>query len=323
MTTRVSAPSRLHFGLLDLSHATAMRYGGVGVTLSAPRAVIEACPAGKLVISGEAPDHILETVASALMGPLTNELASEVRIVQAPPFHLGFGATTSVVLSAIVAVLACHGRPVTTEEVILASGRGATSGVGVNGFFHPGLVVDHGRVDVPGEPLMPSERAPTKFKPAGLTTRIPFPAGWPIALIKPQGERALSIDEEIAAFSEISPIAEEDSLRAIALTYHGIIPAVLSSSFRMFRTALHELQDTGFKSAEIGLRGNNVQSLLRRLRSRDEIAAGMSSFGPIVFAVLQNEQSKSLAHHIARASAADIMEWTSADNVGYVVRVEG
>ena len=242
MTTRISAPSRLHFGLLDVSHATAMRYGGAGVMLSSPRVVVEAFPAPRLAVSGRAPDDILETVARTLTDPLTKELASEVRIVEAPPFHLGLGATTSVVLSAIVAVLACHNRPVIKEEVIVASRRGATSGVGINGFFQAGLIVDHGRIDVPGEPLMPSERAPTKFKAAGLTARMAFPAGWPIALIKPHGERALSVDEEIAAFSQIAPVAREDSLRAIAATYHGIIPAVLKGSFQMFRTALHDLQ---------------------------------------------------------------------------------
>jgi beta-ribofuranosylaminobenzene 5'-phosphate synthase len=232
---------------------------------------------------------------------------------------LGLGATTSVVLSAIVAVLACHNRPVIKEEVIVASRRGATSGVGINGFFQAGLIVDHGRIDVPGEPLMPSERAPTKFKAAGLTARMAFPAGWPIALIKPHGERALSVDEEIAAFSQIAPVAREDSLRAIAATYHGIIPAVLKGSFQMFRTALHDLQAVGFKSAEIALRSSKLQFLLHCLRSKDVIAAGMSSFGPIVFAILESDRERPLVHDMVKTSAAGIIEWTTADNAGYVI----
>ena len=75
----------------------------------------------------------------------------------------------------------------------------------------------------------------------------------------------------------------------------------------------------GFKSAEIALRSSKLQFLLHCLRSKDVIAAGMSSFGPIVFAILESDRERPLVHDMVKTSAAGIIEWTTADNAGYVI----
>ena len=48
MTVRVEAPARLHLGMLDVVGGGARRFGGLGVAVSRPAAVVEASPAAKL-----------------------------------------------------------------------------------------------------------------------------------------------------------------------------------------------------------------------------------------------------------------------------------
>ena len=54
-TVRVEAPARLHMGMLDAAGGgPARRFGGLGVALSRPAAVVEASPSDD--VSAEGPD---------------------------------------------------------------------------------------------------------------------------------------------------------------------------------------------------------------------------------------------------------------------------
>ncbi|MGH2822107.1 MAG: GHMP kinase, partial [Thermoleophilaceae bacterium] len=53
-TVRVEAPARLHMGMLAVAGHRARRFGGLGVALSRPAAVVEASPSDD--VTAEGPD---------------------------------------------------------------------------------------------------------------------------------------------------------------------------------------------------------------------------------------------------------------------------
>src|SRR5207245_5867146 len=107
----------------------------------------------------------------------------QLRIESCAPQHVGFGTKTSLVLASLTAAAELSGIQLEPHALQLASRRGGTSGVGVNGYFCGGLVADGGHKK--GAPLLPSSaQAPSEIPP--ILARIAFPDEWRIGLLLPR-----------------------------------------------------------------------------------------------------------------------------------------
>src|SRR6185369_9066158 len=62
-----------------------------------------------------------------------------------PPPHVGLGSSTTVTLGALRALSLSNGWGCSEHDLVLMSGRGRTSGVGSQSFFHGGLAIDCGQ----------------------------------------------------------------------------------------------------------------------------------------------------------------------------------
>ena len=187
----VSAPARLHLGMLDPAGLGRRRFGGFGVAIEAPRVVVA-------VRWAESSDQVTAS------GPQANRAAAFARLVRAElgisdglelevreaiPAHVGLGSGTKLGLAVARAIFALVGRLADPETLTRASDRGARSSVGAWTFAAPGLVVEAG---VTGD----NDLSP-------LLLRVPMPAPWRCLLVRPAGTEGLSGTAEERFFDEL------------------------------------------------------------------------------------------------------------------------
>src|SRR5919198_5114495 len=92
-SVRVEAPARLHMGMLDVAGGPARRFGGLGVALSRPAAVVEASPSDDLTADGPYAERAL-AAARRSREALGLAGGARVRVLEAIPPHVGLGSGT-------------------------------------------------------------------------------------------------------------------------------------------------------------------------------------------------------------------------------------
>ena len=187
--TRVTAPSRLHFGLLSLPAEGRDRwpgldgnpgqpvrhFGGVGLMVDRPGLVVRVEPAGEWSATGPLADRALgfaRRVVDSLHA--AGRRPFRVAVEAAPAEHIGLGVGTQLGLAVAKGVVVELGHadwPAT--ELAERVGRGERSAIGVHGFAGGGLIVEGGKR--PGEAVSP------------LVCRYAFPDDWAVLLITPPG----------------------------------------------------------------------------------------------------------------------------------------
>lgn len=141
----VTAPSRLHFGLLDLGGASPRRYGGVGLMVDAFPTIVTARTARATTVTASAAvDRQHRSAVMRALTELPHTRNVSVNIDSAAPPHLGLGSKTSLVLACLRAADELQPKSSGRAALQRASGRGGTSGIGVNGFFTGGFLLDAG-----------------------------------------------------------------------------------------------------------------------------------------------------------------------------------
>ncbi len=242
----------------------------------------------------------------------------EVEISEAPPTHVGFGSKTTTLLSVLLATSQLRGGKHTRSELLLASGRGGTSGIGVHSFFEGGLVVDGGKPTDTADFGPSSASADDRIPPA--LARIPMPVYWQVALLQVEGVRQ-SGEMELEFFRDNTPIDHGEALESTALGAFSIPAAAAEADLAGFASSLKRLQTTGFKSREIAAQNPVVLKTLRELWNHGSIGAGMSSMGPTVFAIYEagDHSAIRLIERTSRAIGAHLM-MTSFRNQGYEIR---
>jgi len=188
------------------------------------------------------------------------------------------------------------------NRIALDSERGGTSGIGVNCFSVGGVVFDGGRIVAANEPFSPSRYSkPDRHPP--VISRLELSSRWRVTLCIPPGS-APHGEDELDFFTRQMPLPADESLKSIALAYHGVAPAILEEDLRALGAAIRELHLIGFKKREVERQDHSTQSLLRDLQVRREIAAGMSSLGPLVYTITEVDDGHSLEYIRSRAESA-------------------
>ena len=277
---------RIHMTLIDLAGATHRRFGGAGFAVEALPAIVHGALAKRTELAGvagfDARDRRdlgahLERMASALGREFY------VEVISAMPQHVGLGSKTALLMATGIVCNNLAGRPIGETQLLLRSGRGGTSGVGVNTVFVGGFVVDGGH-RTKGEPRYgPSsaERA-TRVPPA--VVRLRFPDAWRVHLFLPKGYRYFG-QREARFFQQNAPIGVQEVYEVLAAVYHGVVPAIAEADLELLRIAVQDLHRTGFKRRELDGQRREVRDLVEELQNGLKLAAGMSSLGPLVYAI--------------------------------------
>src|SRR5262245_46303407 len=167
--TRVTAPSRLHFGLFHVptdgfTHwpttgggpgLPVRAFGGVGLMVDQPGVVVTVRPADSWQFEGmlasRAQVFALRFTASL---PEADRRPFQVLVERCPAEHTGLGVGTQLGLAVAKALAVACGEPeLTSAELAARVGRGERSAIGVHGFDRGGLLVDAGKL--PGEAVSP------------------------------------------------------------------------------------------------------------------------------------------------------------------------
>ncbi|GCD92130.1 beta-ribofuranosylaminobenzene 5'-phosphate synthase family protein [Nocardioides sp. LS1] len=310
--TRVSAPSRLHMGLIDLAHATPRTYGGFGLMIDHPGVIVTGRPAKVTTLSGDLslPERdvltrIVETLCSAHALP-----GCDIEIVAQPRAHAGLGRGTALRLAALACVAAGSEIAIDSDEIRRLSERGGTSGVGVSGFFAGGLIVDAGhrgrRAFAPSADVHPTSTPP-------VISRIELDPRWFVTLALPTTKGKSGVGES-DFFQRSTPVPASDVLSQLALLYHGILPALVERDLVAAGTHYAQFSRLGFKSLEIAASPASLSAI--ELLSTIAPFVGMSSVGPCVFAI---SEESILRRATSRLPCNYTVIETRANNVGHVI----
>lgn len=283
MRVQVAAGGRIHFGLVDLTGATPRTYGGIGAMLAEPKVRVTGMPSASLKVTGLDHDVALRERVLHALRSFQNSAGSEsaeLHVSHALPRHHGLGSGTATILSSLAALNAVSDAGATDGELVQASGRGGASGTGVNGYWRGGWIVDCGRESQ----MMPLPSGAQEAPSASLLVQRIAPPPWAMDVFLPERGLLISGATEAQIFSQAAQGSQRESLEALALLYHGLVPALLRADLDEFGHHMREFQARGLKKHEIAFQDDSVRSLMGELQSSYPCVA-MSSMGPAVVGI--------------------------------------
>lgn len=274
----VSAPSRLHFGLLSFGPGHERQFGGAGIMVEGPRTVIRVTPDRDFVVQyGPLARRIAETAQKWSRRRLRRRLPLvRIELLTSVPRHVGLGSGTQLALALAMALDLAHGLERSGARELAASvDRGLRSAVGTYGFLQGGLIVEEGRA--PDESLAP------------LHTRIALPPAWRFVLIQPRHARGPSGTDEQAAFDRLPPVPPQVRKQLWHALEDQIIPAARQGDAESFGEGVFHygrLAGACFSLVQYGpFASAQVAAVVEFLRASGIPGVGQSSWGPTVFAL--------------------------------------
>jgi beta-ribofuranosylaminobenzene 5'-phosphate synthase len=311
-SVRVEAPARLHMGMLDVAGGRARRFGGLGVAVSRPAAVVEASPSDDVTAEGPDAERAL-AVARRSREALGLTGGARVRVLEAIPAHVGLGSGTKLALAVTAAMAALAGQTPEPPALARAAGRGARSAVGLWTFALGGLVVE-------GGVRSGAEQA------APLLARHAVPEEWRCVLAIPRAEPGLSGRAEEEAFTRLRPDSERAALIA-QLVLTSLLPGLAEGDVTEFGAALTQVQrlvGESFASVQGGVYHPRAGPLVDALLRLGAAGAGQTSWGPAVYGVVEGEQA---GRELVREMESELagggrVELVSFDNRGARLEAE-
>jgi beta-RFAP synthase len=313
----VSAPSRLHFGMLSFGHQDQRQFGGVGVMIDSPRLELVCRRSEQFSAIGPLAQRVAVFAKRCARAAFQlDEPACQIEILSAPPQHVGLGVGTQLGLSVAAAVTTLGGRPgLDSTELATLVGRAQRSAVGTYGFGQGGLIVEAGKTsDSPVSPLV---------------TRVELPAAWRFVLIGSNQPPGLSGDAEQQAFDQLPPVPAEVTEQLTDEIDESLVPAARSGDFEPFSASLYRYGHAAgncFASRQGGpYAGPRLCRQIDRLRELGVQGVGQTSWGPTLFALLDSQASaEQLIERLRSDQEFDGAAFSIAapDNTGARIRVE-
>ncbi|MBV8942922.1 MAG: hypothetical protein JO321_17550 [Solirubrobacterales bacterium] len=275
----VTAPARLHFGMLDPTGLGPRRFGGFGVGVESPRVVVAVRPrlGEEVIVTGSQPERAtaLASRARTAFG-LRGGSVVDVRETISP--HVGLGSGTKLGLAIAYGLAELAGISAGPEELAKASGRGARSSIGCWTFAAPGLVVEGG--------------VPESGWISPVVARHPVPEQWRCVLALPRGVEGLSGNAEERFFGVLQERASVEP-RVSRLLLTALLPGLLTGNIDEFGAALTEIQrEVGamFAAQQGGVFHPRATPLVEALLELGVRAVGQSSWGPSVYGIVDSPE---------------------------------
>jgi len=281
----IQTPSRLHLTLTDLTGSSGRVDGGVGISLDEPNILLEAEKSEELTAEGENFERAL-SAAKAVQQHL-NLGGAHITLRGGYKLHVGLGGGTQIGIAAGKALCQLYGRPLSVREIARIISRGGTSGIGTAAFEMGGFLVDGGHSFGPGREKMSFSPSSVcgGIRPAPVIARHDFPRAWKIILALPEVAAGAHGSREADIFRQYCPLPEAEVHELCYQILVRLMPAVVEESLDDFGAAVNRLQDIGFKRVELMLQHPVVHRLMGEMRQAGAACAGLSSFGPAVYAI--------------------------------------
>jgi beta-ribofuranosylaminobenzene 5'-phosphate synthase len=274
---KITTPSRIHITLIDMNASIGRVDGGIGITLDKPVIRISAEKSDIVEITGSS-EHAERMRKSAMM-LLPQGAGIRISIEKDYPSHTGLGSGTQSALAAAMAVNKIYNLSMSVYELAIKAGRGGTSGIGVAAFEKGGFILDGGHKFSEKKAFLPS--AASKLPPAPVLLRKDFP-DWDIMVAIPE-QKGASSKNEVNIFQKECPIPLQEVEELSHVILMQLIPALVEEDIVTFGKSINRIQEIGFKKREVKLQPVSLK-LMQVLKAQGAYCAGMSSFGPTVYA---------------------------------------
>jgi beta-RFAP synthase len=312
----VSAPARLHFGVLDLRGHLGRRFGGIGAAIPEPGVRLTAERAASVSALGPDANRAAE-YAQRYLAARGLSGGTRIAIDMAIPAHAGLGSGTQLALAVARALAELYGQPVDPAGLSHDVGRGRRSAIGTWSFALGGFILEGGRR--PGTDAV-----------APLLSRLPVPAEWRCVVVVPEGKPGLSGEAEAAAFARLPEPPQSEVERVAHLVLLQLLPALADGDLPAFGTALSEIQRvTGgwFAAAQGGAFAPGPSArLVGRLAEWGALGGvGQSSWGPAVYGIVGSQEAGDRLAALAREAVGPggRVFHSPFDNQGARVEAEG
>ncbi len=289
----VETPSRIHLGLIDLHGGIGRVDGGIGISLEEPGVLLEVSRSRETVARGgdERCREVAGRAARRVLAGLRVAGGVEIALRRTIPSHVGLGSGSQTALAVARGISELLGKDIPARELARLAGRGGTSGIGTAAFEAGGFIVDGGHAFGPGAEKVdfrPSSAA-DGVRPAPVIARHDFPPDWRIILVTPRVTEGASGGKEVDIFREACPVPLGEVRETCHEVLMRMLPGVADHDLELFGKSVNRIQELGFKKVEISLQPPAIPALMEELRSAGAACAGMSSFGPTVYAVADHD----------------------------------
>ncbi len=327
----IQTPSRLHLTLIDLNGTKGRLDGGVGITIKDPQLILRAEPKDQgISVHFKDASNLDTALKEDYMQKIVNSANSALKYFQVDagfdffvektyPVHSGLGSGTQISLAAAKLVAAYQGINPTSSTLGKIVGRGGTSGIGVGAFQEGGFIIDGGHSHDQKPGFLPSSAS--KASPPPILARYDFPEDWNIIIATPHRDEGVSGSKEVNIFQEYCPIPLGDVEKLSHMILMKLMPSVLEKDIDSFGDAINQIQGIGFKKVELDLQDQMIYDLLETMRNSGAAGAGMSSFGPTVYAVTDTNSKDVLkAAKETMGDSKGIAMITQAQNTGVILK---
>jgi len=288
---KISVQSRLHLTLLAMHNGEYRINGGLGFAIADPSCELIffananfAIDDQRVIPLGDNELNRLVTLLQAEQQRHDFPVAAEIAINGNMRPHSGFGSGSAISLACLEALHRLNGSMPTPDELVAASGRGGTSGVGIHSYFSGGCVFDLGRA-ADHNAHTPSHQARTS-RPL-LLDQLPMP-DWEIGICMPLTIPHKSQADERAFFDRTCPLPAEAVYETLYHSLFGLYAAIRDADRMTFCHALRAVQACAWKKAERLEYGAALIEIEQALYANGAEAVGMSSLGPSLFFLADN-----------------------------------
>lgn len=281
----ICAYARIHVTLIGM-HLSGYRInGGFGFSINAPSISVHAIKSSSFSLNDSRSRPLsdnnklrVKNVIDSLVKEKGFEHNISIQIYGELLTHSGFGSGTIIRLAAIEALFVLNNLVYLEQDIVEASGRGGTSGIGISTYFKGGYTIDVGHKNKDAQ-LLPSNSAEKKRgKPLVLKTgKMPF---WDIGICLPLEVDSPDMEEEKLFFASNTPIQDKEVFEALYHVIYGLYSSIEEQDKDVFSTALNAIQNCEWKLKERSRYGSSIRVYEDSLYKNGASAVGMSSLGP-------------------------------------------
>jgi len=279
---------RIHLTLIGMNADGYRLNGGVGFTIQEPSAELFFSKSNSFIIN----DYRDKSFSTQEIQRITNIVNKTKNIINAShninveiygdmPTHFGFGSSTAIRLSCLEALHIINKVKYSRAELISRSGRGGTSGIGINTYFSGGFIIDLGKKNN-NSLHIPSSMSENNNEIPLLLNHSRMP-NWEIGICIPKNIISKSEDEEKAFFLKTCPISSKKVYEILYNVIYGLYPSIIENDKKNFCFAIKKIQDCAWKLAERNEYRKKLSNIENQLYGFGAMTVGMTSLGPSLF----------------------------------------
>lgn len=299
---KIKTPSRLHFGIIDLSRKFRREYGALGVTLKDGYKINIEEHSSELNIKGnERERKIISDVFQRLKKDFDISSGYEVEIEERLPEHVGLGSTTQLTLGTALGMLKISGKRVPTLKMAENLGRGRYSAIGTYGFENGGFILEGGKIKS-------DEVSP-------LITRYSIPDDWKFLIACPESSKGYDENEEKPIMEDLT-VKKKYPEKISHNILMGILPAIIEDDIEAFGQHLTEIQKfvgKSFSDYQDGIYHPAVEDIVEDM-VENTYGGGQSSWGPTAYGVVKEHEVDDIKQKLNSDDDREIKIWIGEPN---------